>query len=899
MASINEILGKNIESVKALKQEIKALQDSLIGLDTESKEFQDTSLKLSAAQAEYVKVTKASQVENNAAKDSLVGMRQEYKNLYDQYKLLSDEQRNSDFGKNMASSLESLSEKINETQKGIGDYRGNIGRYAESVTQAFSTMGVSVGGLAGPLKLANGGFQTLNKTMLANPVGIIAAAIAAIIAIFKKMKEAVGENEELQMRYNEAMAKFQPIIDAVKNGINTLAEGFVKYIEVLSKAFQKIREFGAGLTDFLGITKGAKKELQEQQAIYDDIAKSTNELTKAKRENQKLNSEDSAEVQRLRELASETENREEKQKLLTQAKEKQAEIDQRNIQIAQDELRVLEEQAALTANDAEMNDRLAAAVARVSDAQATAANNARAFNKQINATPTSTTHATTATKNYREEAKKLYEDLIEDSKDEVTKLTEKYQKEKKLLEKYHYDTRLLTEKYNNDILELQKQDAEKVKEAIAARREKILNGYEQERTDFERHLALLRTMGQDGMADIISANRIGDEIIPAVQAFADEVNAVLDSAVDDNMREDLIKAFNTEGFEAFPGLKEKIDEINSKYGTTITTLDNLKTTIGELNEEQKTLLGESQMGKISKAIDESTALQYEMAFEKIKELGTGAMSQLETIMIEGEYHRLEMEKTMLEEELANFQGTQEQKAELLKRYYEVSEELSTRQNELNTLNQETTLQMVENITGAINDVGNALGTIKSSYESMIDSEVKAGKMDEKTANEKKKRMAKLEIAQKAFSIATIAADAASGIFSIWKGYATETGQINPQTAAAAGLGAGPALAALNIKSLVSAIAKTTSLAATATAQIAAARSGIVSAANSMQTSESDSGPGVSVTPVVAESTPYQYARTVQTQEDEDYLNERPIIVRVSDIMDGIDTHNVQVSESSF
>ena len=152
MATINEILGKNIDSIKALKAEIKSLQDSLIGLDAESQEFKDTSYKLAAAQDELTKVTRAGKEENIAAKDSIVGMQQEYKKLYDTYKMLTDEQRNSDFGKNMAASLEELSTKLNETKQGVGNFKDNIGRYAGDITKAFGNMGISVGALQGPLK---------------------------------------------------------------------------------------------------------------------------------------------------------------------------------------------------------------------------------------------------------------------------------------------------------------------------------------------------------------------------------------------------------------------------------------------------------------------------------------------------------------------------------------------------------------------------------------------------------------------------------------------------------------------------------------------------------------------------------------------------------------------------
>ena len=41
--NLNEILGRNIDSVKSLKAAIKELQDSMVGLDTDSQEYKDTA----------------------------------------------------------------------------------------------------------------------------------------------------------------------------------------------------------------------------------------------------------------------------------------------------------------------------------------------------------------------------------------------------------------------------------------------------------------------------------------------------------------------------------------------------------------------------------------------------------------------------------------------------------------------------------------------------------------------------------------------------------------------------------------------------------------------------------------------------------------------------------------
>ena len=129
---------------------------------------------------------------------------------------------------------------------------------------------------------------------------------------------------------------------------------------------------------------------------------------------------------------------------------------------------------------------------------------------------------------------------------------------------------------------------------------------------------------------------------------------------------------------------------------------------------------------------------------------------------------------------------------------------------------------------------------------------------------------------------------------VWRGYASEL-VLNAQTAAATGPAAAATKAALDAKSKASAIIRTATIGTQGAAQIAAAIGGYI--AKNVSAAE-DSGGGLAATPTLIDSTPYSYARTIQTQEEEDMLN-RPYFVKVTDIMDGIETHNVQVSESSF
>lgn len=455
--TIEEILGKSINSTKELRAAIKELQDQLVSASEGTQEWTDTADKLTAAQAKLNEVMSAGKSGIDAVEDSIVGMEKKYKELYNTYKLLSEEQRNSPFGREMADELENLSNKLNETKKGVGNFKDNIGRYAQDAVAAFSTMGVSIGGLATPLGLANGGFKTLNATMKANPIFWLIAGIQVITGLFKKLKDAVMSNEESQMAWNEAMSAFQPITDAVSNAFDKLGQVVVKVVGWIGDAFRKAREVKAIITDFLGITDGEQQRIAEQNKLYQELAQRTNELTKAKREQQVLNANQEAEVKTLLDQAAATSNAVERIKLLNEAKRIQQEITDRNIAIAEEEYNILLEKSKLTANDAATNDKLAQAEAAVAKARAEGAAKTKEMNSQITSLTTQTNKYTDALKKEKEEVENLLKTIEENSKTELQKLEDKYNREYNLLKKHGKDTTELTRQYLAEKARLEKE----------------------------------------------------------------------------------------------------------------------------------------------------------------------------------------------------------------------------------------------------------------------------------------------------------------------------------------------------------------------------------------------------------------------------------------------------------
>ena len=894
--SIEEILGRDINSVRDLKNAMNELADSMAKLSPETQEFKDASVQLAAAQEQLNNISRARKGNIDAEEGSIVALENEYRNLYNEYKRMGQAWRESEEGIDKANKLKAISEELNNLKQNVGNFKDNIGRYTQSMVDAFKMLGVNVSGLIGPFKTATQGVNGLSAAMKANPIGMIIAAIQVLITLFKKVKDAVSSNEELQMRWNQAMAAFKPIADGVTNVIDGLAKAFVGLVEGISKAIKAVREF-------FTFSEEGKKKLKEQQKLYDDIAQSQVKLTKAQREYSVQNAKDSAAVERLREEASETENLQEKKDKLIEAKNIQAEIDARNLEIAQEELRILQEQAQTTANDAEMNDKLAQAMVNVANAEAAAASNARRFNKEIKAATSSTKSASSGAKNYREEAKKIYEETIENSKDEVQKLTEKYQKEKKLLEKYHYDTKLLTKKFNEDMKKLEKERYEASVERY---------GKEVSEEKYSEDLAINALKTQVERMEAV-ANQSREAYEKAYDTFAAYQNATLQAT-----KKAYLDIFNQQTGENAKTEEDMINILNIMYNKTMqdtqaamqyvaglnedaarSTLDQVTTLIDRYRFEEdgnKERLKESLTQLIEKSGIFPDMEDLDEFFESIEsQAGANEWIEKAMAMFRDENHSL-WEKMMIDFKDAD----DETKIAISNKYMEAIRE----QTEALVAEEELSAERVANIwSDAFADFdahAQAIQTVTNALSSMIQAQIQDGKITEQQAKKKKKTLENLEKVALAVNIAQIAASTASGIMDVWKSYGAELA-LNAQTAAATGPAAAATKAALDGKSLASALIRTTTLATTGAANIAAATMGTISKINAMRAEDSSGGGSVGVAATVQEidSTPYSYTRQVQTAEEEDAIYNKQYFVSVTDINNVQNQVKVTQEESSF
>lgn len=788
----------------------------------------------------------------------------------------------------IATNLEGMSQSMGKTMQGVGD----------NIKASIDSIGTSLSALGGPAKIATTALKGVGsalKALVMNPVGItimaIVAAFKALQAISKRVKDAINANEESQMKLKEAMAAFQPVIDAVSNAFDKLGTIVVKVIGFVGDAFAKIREIGGAVTDFLGITKGANKRIKEQNELYKSLAQSQNELTKQKREYQALNAQDEAEVQRLREEASEVTNLEEKRRLLTEAKNKQAEIDARAIAVAQEELRILQEQSKLTANDAAMNDKLAAALANVSKAQADAANNARAFNKQMGLSVSSGSGAGSALKNWREEAKKIYEETVENNKTEIQKTEEKYKKEYALLKKYHLDTTLLTKQYNKDMERLRKEDSEKERQKVLTAITNVreyndwirqfnkenelyieVRGLEKTRDDFGKFADELTNVSQKlkGMKD--------SDIEAFFQDWADRVEAATGIVMKfpPKMDEMPMSARVKEFYSKVDAMKEKIKasiKEAEKNAEDNKIVENLNKTLSNANEE-------NLRDWLSRPMAET-------------------MNEFYVREAEEQRAMLELEADTIQKELIDFKGTNEQKIEMWQRYYEVVAEMREADWAAEQLTQERREAIFESQFELFDTMTSSINNVIGSYASLIEQERSSGNISKAEAEKKKNALITLEKITLAVNAAQVAASTVASVQDIWRGYTLELVN-NAQTAAATGPAAAATKATLDAKSLIAAGVRTASVIAAGAANVAAAAMGSIQKIRSLKDSGSDEGGATAAVaaPREIDSNPYTYTRTLQTTEEEDAVN-RPIYVSVTDINDMQNKVKVVENESSF
>ena len=876
--------GGGERSVKSLKKEIQELRDALLNVDKGGEEWISISKELTKAQEDLNSVMKAGKEAIDADATSIAGMEARYKSLYATYRLLSEEQRKTAEGISMQKELAELSKNLNTTKKEAGNFKDNIGHYADDMMNAFSQLGLSVGALQGPFKLASlgaNGFKTALNALVKHPIML---AIAALIGLFSKLRDAVKGNEELQLRMNKVMAAFKPIGDAVALVLDKIASLAVSVAEGIAKVV-------GWVTNLLGLTR-------ELSAAEADLADKENALIKNRREINEQNASDEARIAELREEASITEDITEKEKLLTEAKELQEAVNKRNIELAKQELEIIEAKNKITPSSTADLDAESQARIKVNNAIADGEKKIRRLNNEIKAAGKSSKSATDSTKTQLDAVLKRLE---ENSKTEKQLLEKKYKEEKALLIKYHKDTTELEKEYQENLWKLDMEVRVKRYNAFRTVHEELANSYvqpshgafasmlENVHSDIESFINRAREffgveLEEGGLMKEIDAEKLIDKekLTHAAKEFSELFGLGLEDSMD--------------YYVITKKIANKFRELNKAVGEAT---KNSEEWIEQLKIERQELEAQKKQYENTYPTAEENLNGYMEGLAKANQIERDLLTQ----KVEAARMAFENVKGLAELELNTKGYTLNDQIELEREYYDALQALRDKDLEAQISKRNAEKEIEADRIAAIHDLHqvsfDAMDSMLDTYKVLLDAYKKDGKISKQEAEKKAKTLQWLEGIQAAVAVASIVADTASGWMSINKSLAAEY-VLNAETAAATGPAAAATKATLDDKSLIVANIRKAALVVNGVAAAGAAIGKSIASIQGLAGDSSDSGGGsATAAPQLIDSTPYSYTRELQTDvEREEQLN-TPIYVRVTDIESAQARVRVVENESTF
>lgn len=360
MAEYNRLIDEQKAKQAALGKQLKEgaiSQDDYYKAMAQSKEMTKT---YSRAVQELSK-----EVQNNIKADtekagSLRAMRAELSNVTKAYDSLSEADRKTADGLKLKQRIQVLSSELKNTEADTNRFYRNVGNYANGFVEAFTRMGGSMGKLQGPMGLVKNGFTAISSTP-------IIAILGALVSVIQKVIQSFKSSEATMQAVSAAMAPLNAAGRVMQVVMQKIGEGVAKVVTKLSE-----------WADKLGLISDAMKAEQE-------LTKAQIALELREREVLMQNADSQLKVSELRAKAADksTYSAKERVAFLEEALAEEETIAKREMEIAQERYRILEEESKLAANSKEDNDALAQSYAAMRQAEQSYFDKSRELTAQL------------------------------------------------------------------------------------------------------------------------------------------------------------------------------------------------------------------------------------------------------------------------------------------------------------------------------------------------------------------------------------------------------------------------------------------------------------------------------------------------------------------------------------
>lgn len=542
--------GKAVDNLKALNEYIKDLKKTMNEAKIGSGEFKKAQDELDKVIVKQKQIMNGAANENKAAAGSFNALSNQLRELKEAWKATGDEAKRNELGKQ----INDVKAKLNEMNHSIGNFQDQVGQ----MTGTLGAMGFSVNGLVNPIKAVVSGF----KLLATNP---IIAAITLLIGLFIKVKDAIAANEDLQRRWNVAMAAFQPIINVAKNALDALANAVVWVAEKVS--------------GFINLFSDASKETTE-------LAKAQDKLNMSQREFKGNENAMRAEAKALKLQAKETDDLNEKLRLLNESRAKLKATNQQAVDLAAEELRIAEEQAKLAPNSKEDNEKIAELKQKLGQAQEKLNQEDTEYVELIKSADnglkklnTTTGTAADKTKELANEVEKMEQTIADSSKSQVQKLEEEKNKWVEIYKQLKKNTKALEEYYDKKIAKAKEEEQKARSASIKTSRQSF--------SDIENEIAQIT--GTDTQGTDLADKWLGS-LEKVKNAYKDLPAAMKKELLGQTKQNDAINKAYTEYIlsDFFPKKKE-IDPYRMQWVNNVAASINDKSTYDDIRRALKEL----------------------------------------------------------------------------------------------------------------------------------------------------------------------------------------------------------------------------------------------------------------------------------------------------------------------
>lgn len=375
---------QEVNALKTQQKEINALY-KVGAIDSKEYAKQQTDVKLKLAETnKNLREANKTLVNNktvvDAAKGSNEQLRARLSLLTKEYNGLSKEQReNSASGKQLQATIKTISDKLKENEKAVGDNRRNVGNYEEAlkgVAGQINVMGVNLGGLASQLQTYKDGVVAASAATKASATAT--GGLSGALQILKVAMIATGIGA-----FVVVLGSMVTFLTQTKRGSELLAQGLSAIGATVSVLTDRMSQLGEALTMVfsVGLSKAAETAKGALSGITEEIVKESQAAAGLTKEMQTLlDNERSLSVERaksraqIKELNKIAEDTTKSYRERSDAAERAIAIEQalmaEQVKLAEERARIITAQNKLGETTAEDLDRQAEAERRLGEIRA-------------------------------------------------------------------------------------------------------------------------------------------------------------------------------------------------------------------------------------------------------------------------------------------------------------------------------------------------------------------------------------------------------------------------------------------------------------------------------------------------------------------------------------------------